>query len=184
MCMSSGRLAWLVVLALAAPARSEGPGLGVPVDPGTLESLDYTVLPDGDGLPPGSGDAVAGRAVYRAQCLACHGENAAGGVNEKLVGGHGTIDGPQPDKTVGSYWPYATTIFDYVRRAMPYTAPGTLSADEVYALTAYLLYLNDIIDEHDTMDRETLPAVEMPNRDNFVWAWPPESRDARGDGAN
>ena len=94
------------------------------------------------------------------------------GGNDRLVGGHGTIGGPAPTKTVGSYWPYATTLFDYIRRAMPYLQPQTLTDDETYALTAYLLYLNGIIDDDQVMDADTLPNVEMPNRENFVLAYP------------
>jgi cytochrome c len=92
------------------------------------------------------------------------------GINDRLSGGHASLSSRSPVKTIGSYWPYATTIFDFVRRAMPYTAPGSLSHDDVYALTAYLLYINDIVGEQDVMDAQSLPEVQMPNRDNFVWA--------------
>jgi len=91
-----------------------------------------------------------------------------------LVGGHGSLTTDRPRKTVGSYWPYATTLFDYVHRAMPYQAPGSLSNDDVYAVTAYILYLNDVVDENDQLDADTLPDVRMPNRDNFVWAYSPD----------
>ncbi len=131
-------------------------------------------MPDGDGLPDGSGNAAAGRDVYTRNCLACHGENGTGGLNDALSGGHGSIQGPQPQKTVGSYWPYATTIFDYLRRAMPLTSPGVLSNDELYAVTAYLLYINDIIAEDAEMNADSLPDVKMPNRDNFAWGYTPE----------
>lgn len=163
----------LLIAANAADA-DEGPGLGQGLTGQELAAIDYTVMPDGDGLPQGSGNALAGRAVYTRVCLACHGENGSGGLNDALVGGHGTLTGPAPQKTVGSYWPYATTIFDYVRRAMPFQAPGSLSNDDIYAVTAYLLFANDIIDGDDVMDAQTLPRVKMPNRDNFVWAVTPE----------
>jgi len=158
---------------IAAPGQGS-PGLGEPLTADAVAAIDFVVMPDGDGLPAGSGTARAGAALYQQHCLACHGEGGRDGVSDALAGGHGTIDGPVPDKTVGSYWPYATTLFDYIRRAMPYVSPGSLDADEVYALTAYVLYLNDIVGESDEISQETLPAVRMPNRDNFVWVYEPE----------
>jgi cytochrome c len=122
-------------------------------------------------LPPGSGTARAGAAIYAQKCIACHGVDGKGQPNDQLVGGQGTIATPAAVRTVGSYWPYATTVFDYIRRAMPLTQPQSLTNDEAYALTAYLLQLNGIIRENDTMNARTLPRVEMPNRDNFVSAW-------------
>ena len=101
-------------------------------------------------------------------------QDGTGGVNDVLAGGHGSLTGPQPQKTVGSYWPYATTVFDYVRRAMPFQSPGSLSSDELYAVTAYLLFVNDIIAEDAEMSAESLPQVKMPNRDNFVWGYTPK----------
>jgi S-disulfanyl-L-cysteine oxidoreductase SoxD len=163
----------LVLLACVATAPAlaqEGPHLGVPATPEQIASWDISVGPDGAGLPPGSGTAGAGAAIYTAKCLACHGEKGAGRPNDQLVGGQGTIGTPGAVRTVGSYWPYATTLFDYIRRAMPIVQPQSLTADEVYALTAYLLYLNGVIDETAIMNAATLPAVVMPNRDNFVRA--------------
>ena len=154
-----------------APAQ-EGPDLGVPATPEEISAWDISIGPDGEGLPAGSGTAEQGSAIYAFECIACHGQEGAGQLNDRLVGGHGTLAGLAPVKTVGSYWPYATTVFDYIRRAMPYTASLSLSNDEVYGLTAYLLYLNGIIGEQDVMDAQSLPQVEMPNRDNFVLAWP------------
>lgn len=151
-----------------------GPGLGEELTAEEVAAIDFTIMPDGDGLPEGSGDAVAGRRVYNENCLACHGEDGAGGLNDVLAGGHGSISGPEPQKTVGSYWPYATTIFDYVRRAMPFQTPGSLSNDDVYAVTAYLLFVNGIISEDTAIDAESLPGVNMPNRDNFVWGHTPQ----------
>jgi cytochrome c len=115
---------------------------------------------------------VEGAVVYEQKCQNCHGEKGAGQPNDRLVGGHGTLTSTGPVRTVGSYWPYATTVFDYVRRAMPYTQPHSLSDDEVYAVTAYLLHLNGIIGEADVMDAQTLATVKMPNRDNFILAYP------------
>ena len=152
----------------------EGPGLGQELAAKELAAVDFTIMADGDGLPAGSGNAIAGRAIYNQNCLACHGEDGTGGVNDALAGGHGSLTGPMPQKTVGSYWPYATTIFDYVRRAMPFQTPGRLSNDEIYAVTAYLLFVNDIIAEDTGMNAASLPRVKMPNRENFVWGYPPE----------
>lgn len=162
----------LAATVLATAAAQEGPDLGETPSPELIAAWDISVAPDGAGLPPGSGTAVEGAPVYAVNCLVCHGQEGEGLLNDRLVGGHGTIGGPAARKTVGSYWPYATTIFDYVRRAMPYLQPQSLTNDEVYALTAYLLYLNGIINENDTMNSATLPAIDMPNRDNFVLAYP------------
>jgi cytochrome c len=152
---------------VAALAEST-PGMGVAVSDAELNATGAPILPSGEGLPPGSGDAVAGATVYLTSCMACHGPEGTGGINDRLVGGAGSLTSARPIKTVGSYWPYATTLFDYVRRAMPYQAPGSLDDDEVYAVTAYLLYLNDIVGEHDAMSASTLHLVRMPNRDGFV----------------
>jgi cytochrome c len=168
----------LAVLGLCALAglecavAQEGPGLGVPATAEEIASWDLDISPSGAGLPAGSGTAAAGKTVYEQKCLACHGKEGAGQPNDQLVGGHGTIKSAAPVRTVGSYWPYATTLFDYIRRAMPLVQPQSLSNDEIYALTAYLLYLNDIIEENDTMNATTLPKVVMPNRDAFVVAYP------------
>ena len=168
-------LRWLWMLPLlagtAAVRGDEGPGLGSTLKAEDVADIASTVLPDGTGLPPGRGDAGAGAVVYRARCQACHGPGGRGGPNDPLVGGRGSLAGETPQKTVGSYWPYATTVFDYVRRAMPYNEPGSLSADEVYAVTAYLLEENGIIDAETVLDAETLPAVKMPNRNGFRRAW-------------
>jgi S-disulfanyl-L-cysteine oxidoreductase SoxD len=158
-------LAALAALTLAA--AQEGPKLGVPVTEEQISSWDISVGPDGAGLPAGKGSAVTGAAVYQAKCLACHGEKGAGKPSDQLVGGHGTLRDAAAVRTVGSYWPYATTLFDYVRRAMPYAQPQSLSPDELYGLTAYLLFLNGVIGENDEMNAVTLPKVKMPNRDNF-----------------
>jgi cytochrome c len=160
-----------LALALGALAQAqEGPRLGVVASPAQIAGWDISIGPDGAGLPPGSGTVSAGKAVYELKCIACHGVEGAGRPNDQLVGGHGTIKSEAPVRTVGSYWPYATTLFDYVRRAMPFFEPQSLSNDDVYALTAYLLYLNDVIDEDAVVSAQTLPAIVMPNRDNFVRA--------------
>ena len=168
-------------LALAAAAGAnpdqatelpEGPGLGVEAAAEEVAEWDISIQPNGEGLPPGSGTAVGGAGLYALHCLSCHGAEGKGQLNDALAGGHGTLDGPAPRKTVGSFWPYATTVFDYIRRAMPYQRPQSLSDDQVYALTAYLLFLNGIIGENDVMDARALPAVQMPNRDHFILAYP------------
>ena len=171
--MSSLRLAALVLIGITLRAAAESPRLGVPLDDQAVAALDYTVLPDGDGLPPGSGTAREGAGIFQAHCIACHGAEGTGSVNDALVGGDGTLGTDDPQKTVGSYWPYATTVFDYVRRAMPLQAPGTLKADEIYAVTAYVLFLNGIVADDEVLDEESLPRVKMPNRDGFIRAWPP-----------
>ena len=125
--------------------------------------------PDGAGLPPGRGTPKEGEAVYAAKCQTCHGEEGVGRPNDTLVGGFGTIASDRPAvKTVGSYWSYATTLFDYIRRAMPYNDTKSLSADEVYAVSAYILNLNGVIGANDAMDAQSLPKVKMPNRDGFI----------------
>jgi len=157
------------LLVLSSAALAEGPGLGRVCTPDEIASWDVSISPDGAGLPPGRGTPKQGEAVYAEKCVACHGEKGAGKPNDQLVGGRGSLSGEQaPVKTVGSFWPYATTLFDYVRRAMPLNAPKSLSNDEVYAVSAYILQLNGIIGEADAMDAQTLPQVQMPNRDGFI----------------
>ena len=135
-------------------------GLGTPATTDAIAALDIDVRPDGRGLPPGGGTARDGAPLWARQCRSCHGADGEGGSELRIVG-------PQP-RTVNSYWPYATTIFDYVNRAMPATAPGTLSPDQVYALTAWILAKGNVIGDTDEMNAETLPQVVMPNRDTFV----------------
>ncbi len=141
------------------------PDLGARLDPAALGPP--VILPDGTGLPPGSGSARRGESIYREHCAACHGLDGSSGTNDALVGGRDTLATSRPVKTVGSYWPYATTLFDYVRRAMPYPAPGLLSDDEVYAVSAWILALNGIVDQDAVLDAKRLAGVRMPNRDGF-----------------
>jgi cytochrome c len=158
-----------LALASATASAAESPNLGRPATADEVAAWDISIGPDGAGLPAGSGTAKQGEAVYAAKCLACHGEKGGGKPNDQLVGGQGTIAGDKPAvKTVGSYWPYATTVFDYVRRAMPYSESKSLTNDEVYAVSAYILNLNGVIAEGDTIDAQSLPKVKMPNRDGFV----------------
>jgi cytochrome c len=157
------------VVALSSAAFAESPNLGKPISPEDLASWDISIGPDGKGLPPGSGTAKDGEAVFTAKCQACHGAKGAGQPNDRLVGGQGSLPGDKPPvKTVGSFWPYATTLFDYVRRAMPFNQSKSLSNDEVYAVAAYILNLNGVIGETDVINAQTLPNVKMPNRDGFT----------------
>jgi cytochrome c len=162
--------------AVATPGRIEGPNLGREVTPAQIAGWDISVGPDGVGLPPGKGTSAAGAVVYEQKCQSCHGARGAGQPNDRLVGGQGTLASRTPVRTIGSYWPYATTVFDYVRRSMPYLQPQTLSNDEAYALTAYLLHLNGIIAQGDEMNAQTLPKVKMPNQPNFIVVYPPRPK--------
>ena len=159
-----------LVFALASPGfAQQSPNLGKSISPEDLASWDISIGPDGVGLPPGSGTVKQGEAVFAAKCQACHGEKGAGQPNDRLVGGRGSLPGDKPPiKTVGSYWPYATTLFDYIRRAMPFNESKSLTDDEVYGVVAYLLNLNGVIPEGDTMNAQSLPKVAMPNRDGFI----------------
>jgi mono/diheme cytochrome c family protein len=164
------RLLLCAAMLVAAPAlAAEAPRFGQAIAPGDLAPWDISVRPDGVGLPPGRGTPKEGEAVYAAKCQACHGEKGAGKPNDVLVGGFGTIASDKPAaKTVGSYWPYAVTLFDYIRRAMPYNDTKSLSSDEVYAVSAYILNLNGVISADDAIDAQSLPKVKMPNRDGFI----------------
>ena len=143
-------------------------GLGRPPTAEELKAQDIEVQPDGRGLPPGSGTAERGRELYARRCAACHGASGKEGPFDMLVGGNGSLATARPLKTVGSFWPYATTLWDYINRSMPYDRPGTLSTDEVYAATAFVLYLNGIVGAADSLTETTLPRVQMPNRDGFI----------------
>src|SRR5437667_11657146 len=154
----------------------ESPNLGREATPAQIAGWDISVGPDGVRLPPGRGTAATGAVVYEQKCQVCHGAKGAGQPNDPLVGGQGTLASKTPVRTIGSYWPYATTVFDYVRRAMPYIQPQSLTDDEVYAVTAYLLNLNGIIGDQDEMNAQTLPRVTMPNRENFIVVYPARRR--------
>jgi S-disulfanyl-L-cysteine oxidoreductase SoxD len=158
------------LFALASPAfAQQSPNLGKPISAEDLAAWDISIGPDGAGLPPGSGTVKQGEAVFGAKCQACHGEKGAGTPNDRLVGGQGSLPGDKPPvKTIGSYWPYATTLFDYIRRAMPFNESKSLTSDEVYGVVAYLLNLNGVIPESETMNAQSLPKVTMPNREGFV----------------
>jgi mono/diheme cytochrome c family protein len=156
--------------------HAQGANLGRPLTPEEIKKADITIWPDGKGLPPGSGSVAAGAAVYASRCQACHGPEGAGKPMEPLTGGVGTLASAKPLKTPVSYWPAATTLFDYIRRAMPTTAPQSLSNDQVYALTAYILSIDGIVPKDATLDAKSLPQVKMPNREGFVSWWPKPPR--------
>lgn len=182
--MSTSRFSFAVsAAALAAVVgvapslcRAQSPNLGRPLTPEEIRKIDITVLPDGRGLPSGSGSVSAGTAVYAKYCQACHGEKGAGKPQDQLTGGLGTLASAKPVKTPASYWPAATTLFDYIRRAMPITAPQSLTNDEVYAVSAYILSIDGIVPGDATLDAKSLPKVKMPNRDGFVSWWPKPPR--------
>jgi mono/diheme cytochrome c family protein len=152
----------VVMLGMAAENETRF-NIGRAVSEAELAVWNIDVTPDGAGLPPGRGSVRQGKAIYDAKCIACHGTEARGHPMDPLAGGHSTLTSATPIKTIGSYWPYATTVFDYVRRAMPLDKPQSLSANEVYAVTAYLLHLNGIVGADATMNAKTLPKVRMPN---------------------
>ncbi|OWJ69143.1 c-type cytochrome [Inquilinus limosus] len=156
---------------LPPPARAAAAhllGLGRTPTAAEIAAWDIDVRADGTGLPPGRGSVREGAAIFAESCAACHGDRGQGKPMDPLVGGLGTLTAVKPVRTVGSYWPYATTLFDFVRRAMPFDAPQSLTNDQVYAVSAYVLYLNQIVAEDTVLDAVTLPKVQMPNRDGFI----------------
>jgi mono/diheme cytochrome c family protein len=171
--LKSATLLASVLMSSAAFAQAPGHfGFGTAVTPQDLAGY-FSIPPDGRGLPPGSGTAAVGAKIFAENCAACHGEKLEGiptpGIGgDRLIGGRGSLATKAPVKTVESYWPYATTLFDYIKRAMPFSAPGSLKDDEVYALAAYILSEGKIIKPTDVMDAKTLPKVVMPNRDGFI----------------
>jgi cytochrome c len=158
-----------IVIGAAFAAQPAPLGIGRNAESVEIAQRSISVAPNGQGLPPGSGSVVAGRKVYAEQCASCHGDKGQG--NEqfpRLVGGQGTLATGNPVQTIGSFWPYATTVWDYIYRAMPYQDAGSMKTDDVYAVTAYLLYENGIVDERTVLNRDSLPRIKMPNRDGFV----------------
>ena len=177
-------LSFLVALLICGLLVAQSPkyGVGRTPTPEEIRDMDLSIPPDGAGLPEGRGTVAEGRDVYARRCARCHGPKGEGGEEPKespLIGGRGTLKTPKPLKTVGSYWPYAPTIWDYINRAMPLDRPGTLTHDQVYSLVAFLLQMNGIIGENDVIDAKTLPKIKMPNRDGFV----PDTRPDTGAGA-
>ena len=160
---AAGALAW------ASSVQAQGHyGIGRSATPAEIAGWSIDIDRDGNNLPPGSGTVTHGREVFDQQCAACHGTKGEGAVGDRLVGGQGTLATPKPVRTVGSYWPYAPTLFDYIRRAMPQNAPQSLSNEDVYAVSAYILNLNGLVAADATLDAKTLAAIKMPNRSMFV----------------
>jgi len=156
----------LIATSLASPVPAYD--FGRPASQDEIKLWNIDVRSDGRGLPDGSGTVAHGKSVYEHNCIFCHGPNGKDGIKDRLAGGQGSLASDMPIKTVGSYWPYATTLFDYIRRAMPYQAPGSLSVDDTYAVAAYILNLNGILPDDATLDKESLPKIRMPNRDGFI----------------
>jgi S-disulfanyl-L-cysteine oxidoreductase SoxD len=170
MCWSSSFVSMMAFAACAA-AWAQAPSYNVGRSPTKeeIQAWDISIGPDGKELPPGNGTAKQGAEIFAKKCAACHGPTSEGSqLAPRLLGGQGTLNTPQPVRTIGSYWPFATTVWDYINRAMPPGQGGSLSAAEVYALTAFVLFRNDIVKESELMDAKSLPKVQMPNRNGFV----------------
>jgi cytochrome c len=171
--MSTHNFLRLVALgALVLGSTVSAQNLGTPISEAEIAPWDISILPDGTGLPPGSGMPSEGARIFAAKCSVCHGENGKGGLAAAIAGGGPLTSGIETTKTIANFWPYATTLFDFTRRAMPWPRPRSLTNDEVYALTAYMLSLNKIVGENDVMNAQTLPKVRMPNRDGFIVRFP------------
>jgi S-disulfanyl-L-cysteine oxidoreductase SoxD len=165
----SALLGIAILLGSAGPScAAERYGIGRPATAAEIAGWNIDIDREGRKLPPGSGSVAHGREVFETQCASCHGARGEGGIGDKLVGGQGTLASSKPVKTVGSFWPYASTLFDYIRRAMPMNAPQSLSNDDVYAVSAYILNLNGVIADGATLDASSLAAIRMPNRDGFI----------------
>lgn len=161
--------ALLTLLATPLAFATEAPRLGKPMTADEVAKWNLTIYPDGRGLPEGKGTPTEGEAVYNAKCKSCHGEHGRGATAEELVSEPQPLTDPNASKAIGPYWPYATTVFDFIRRSMPPQAPGSLTPDEIYAVTAYLLAKSEVIPKDQEMNAKSLAAVKMPNRDGFDW---------------
>jgi cytochrome c len=158
----------LILTSFNTLALEKSPHLGKPASLGLIKQWDIDIFPSGKGLPKGHGTAVSGKKVYEKYCLSCHGIEGTGNSADELAGANHSLTDSPPDKTIGTYWPYATTLFDFTRRAMPLSNPGSLTNNELYAVTAYLLYQNGIIKKAKIINANTLPKIEMPNRNGFI----------------
>lgn len=174
--MSMFSRGFLILGCICAAAFAQQPNRGRPLTADEVRKIDITVAPDGTGLPPGNGSVAEGEKVYVQKCLGCHGPQGAGKPMEQLTGGVGSLASGKPVKTAASFWPAATTLFDYTRRAMPITSPQSLTNDEAYAVTAYLLSIDGIVPKDAVLNSKSLPQVKMPNRDGFVRWWPEPRR--------
>ena len=162
----------LLLAMMTGASLAETPNLGKPIDETAIAAWDISILPDGAGLPKGSGTPAQGAVVYADKCALCHGDNGKGGSAAALVSDREIAGISAAQKTIKNFWPYSTTIFDFIRRAMPFQTPRSLTDDEVYALTAYILAENKLIGANDMMNAQTLPKVKMPNRENFIIRFP------------
>jgi len=159
----------MLLAAATLLAQSPKYGVGRAPTPDELRTWNTSISPDGKGLPEGHGTALEARDTYANRCVKCHGEKGQGKDDAPAIaGGVGSLKSPQPLRTVGSYWPHATTLYDYIARAMPFDRPGTLTPNQVYALTGYVLYLNGLVKDTDVIDAHSLPKIQMPNRNGFV----------------
>jgi cytochrome c len=176
--MCNWRSLLAALLLLAAPAAgAQHYGYGTAASPGQIAAWAITARPDGQGLPEGHGSVAEGDELFQAACTACHGTFGEGTRYARLAG-EGKLTGDRPEQTIGTYWPYAVTVFDYINRAMPFPAPHSLSADQVYALTAFLLNMNNLVPDDFVADRNSLPKVKMPNEKGFDWVDPrPDTHD-------
>lgn len=168
-----------LILAASIAVAGEDFGIGRPASPREIAGWDIDVGPDGTGLPPGHGSVREGEIIFAQKCASCHGGRGEGKPMDRLAGGKGTIKTTTPVKTVGSYWPFATTLYDFIRRAMPFNAPQSLSPSEVYAVSAYVLFLNQLVPEDASLDAMSLPRVAMPNRNAFVSGYKPDPKASR-----
>ncbi|MFK5947744.1 MAG: cytochrome c [Methylococcales bacterium] len=166
----------LSLISFSVAAKEISPNLGKVASIQLIQQWNRDVFPDGEGLPIGRGTAIIGKAIYQQHCIACHGFEGMGNSAEELARADHTLTDTPPDKTIGNYWPYASTLFDFISRAMPINNPGSLSADEVYAVTAYLLYLNGIIEQTSIINQKTLVAIKMPNAKGMVNIYNKEAR--------
>ena len=158
----------LIIISLNVFAVEKSPRLGKLASSKLVKQWNKDIFPDGEGLPKGKGTASYGKKIYEKYCQSCHGFEGTGNSADELAGARHSLTDNPPDKIIGTYWPYATTLFDFTRRSMPLNAPGILSTNEVYAVTAYLLYLNGIIEKNAIMNEKTLAKVMMPNRNGFI----------------
>lgn len=161
----------LLIAATLLAADRKFSNVGRAANPSEIAERNLTITPDGRGLPAGSGNAKTGHALYDTHCSKCHGPKLEGDPQQgypALAGGTGSLNTPKPKKSVGSFWPHAPLVFDYIRRTMPYETPRTLKTDEFYAITAYVLFVNGIVKEEEVLSEKTLPQVKMPNREGFI----------------
>lgn len=166
----------LTLISFNLLATEQGANLGNPASLAMIKRWNIDIFPNGKGLPKGQGNAIIGKKVYEQHCLSCHGVEGMGNSAEELAGASHTLTDNPPDKTIGTYWPYATTLFDFTRRAMPLNSPGILNNNQLYAVTAYLLYLNDIISEDKAINAHTLAKINMPNRHGFINVYQSEEK--------